>query len=240
MKIDYDSLAREYAQHRTIHPEVLKKLIEIGELDSRSTLLDVGCGTGNYTVALQEATGCSCWGIEPSEQMLAQARPRLPAARFQQGRAEQLNYPADFFDLVFSVDVIHHVSDRPAYFREANRVLKKSARVCTVTDSEDILYRRQPLSVYFPETVEVELQRYPRISDLRAMMVEAGFGNLQEFVAEIPYSLSDIQSYRAKAFSSLHLISAQAFERGIQRMEEDLLAGPIPCVSRYLLLWGTK
>ena len=119
-------------------------------------------------------------------------------------------------------------------------MLKKSGKVCTVTDSEEIIRRRQPLSVYFPETIEVELQRSPCISDLRAMMVQVGFSGLQEPVAEFAHSLTDIQRYRDKAFSCIHLISAEAFERGIQRMEQELHAGPIPCVSRYLLLWGTK
>jgi ubiquinone/menaquinone biosynthesis C-methylase UbiE len=240
MKVDYDSLAQDYAQHRQIQPEVLKKLIQIGELNSTSKVLDVGCGTGNYTVALEKATSCSCWGIEPSEQMLAKARERTQTAHFKRGQAEKLDYSAELFNLVFSVDVIHHVGDRLAHFREAYQILKKGGKVCTVTDSEEIIYRRQPLSVYFPETIEIELQRYPRTSDLRTMMVEVGFSSLQEVVAEFAYTLTDIQSYRDKAFSSLHLISTEAFEQGIQDMEKDLLAGPIPCISRYLLLWGTK
>jgi SAM-dependent methyltransferase len=240
MKVDYASLAREYARHRRVRPEVLRNLIDTGELDSDSQVLDVGCGTGNYTIALERAVGCSCWGEEPSEQMLARARERSRSAHFKMGRAEQLDHPAGFFDLVLSVDVIHHVGDRAAHLREAHRVLKNGGRVCTVTDSEEIVRRRQPLSVYFPETVEVDLQRYPRISDLRAMMVEAGFGELREAVVEFVYSLTDIQEYRDKAFSCLHLIPAEAVERGIQRMEQDLRAGAIPCASRYLLLWGTK
>jgi ubiquinone/menaquinone biosynthesis C-methylase UbiE len=240
MKLDYNFLAREFAQHRQVQPEVLKNLIQTGELNSASRVLDVGCGTGNYTVALEKALGCASWGIEPSEQMLAKASERTQSAQFKIGKAEQLSYPADFFDLVFSVDVIHHVGDRAAFYREAYRVLKKGGKICTVTDSEDIIRRRQPLSVYFPESIEVELKRYPGISDLEAMMAKIGFGNLQKPVAEFPYSLTDIQIYRDKAFSSLHLIAGEAFERGIQHMEDDLHAGPIPCVSRYILLWGAK
>jgi len=240
MKIDYDTVAREYAHHRQVHPEVLKNLIRTGELNTASQVLDVGCGTGNYIIALEKAIGCSCWGVDPSKQMLTEAKVRNPNVHISIGRAEQLPYPAGFFDLVFSVDVIHHVSGRPAYSREAYRVLKKGGKVCTVTDSEEIIRRRQPLSVYFPETVEIELQRYPRILDLWTMMVKAGFTRLQETIVESPYALTDIQSYRDKVFSSLHLISAESFEQGIRRMEQDLRAGPIPCVSRYLLLWGTK
>ena len=240
MKIDYDSLAREYAQHRQVQPKVLENLISVGKLDPASQVLDVGCGTGNYAVALEKTIGCTCWGIEPSEQMLSTARARTQRAHFKLGRAEQLDYPAEFFDVVFSVDVIHHVSNRPKYFPEAYRVLKQGGKVCTATDSEEIIRQRQPLSVYFPETIEKELQRYPGASEVRQMMRQAGFHNLEETVVEFAYPLTDILIYRDKAFSCLHLISPEAFERGIRRMEEDLQIAPIQCVSRYLLLWGAK
>jgi SAM-dependent methyltransferase len=240
MTLDYNSLAREYARHRQIHPGVLHNLLKAGRLDPDSKVLEVGCGTGNYTAALEETIHCACWGLDPSEQMLARAREQVPGAHFQIGRAEHLDYPDESFDLVFSVDVIHHVSDRPAFYGGAYRVLKKGGQVCTVTDSEDIIRRRRPLSNYFPETVEVELQRYPSINDLRTMMVDAGFTDLREVVAEREYELSDIQKYRDKAFSSLHLISPEAFARGIQRLESDVKAQPIPAISLYLLLWGVK
>lgn len=66
MSMDYDALAADYARHRRTHPEVLKRLIAEGQLTSISRILDVGCGTGNYAIALEEAVGCECWGIEPS------------------------------------------------------------------------------------------------------------------------------------------------------------------------------
>ena len=71
-------------------------------------------------------------------------------------------------------------------------------------------------------------------------MERVGFGEIAENTAELAYPLTDIQAYRDKAFSALLLIPEDAFRRGIERMEQDLRAGPIECVSRYLLLWGTK
>jgi ubiquinone/menaquinone biosynthesis C-methylase UbiE len=238
--IDYDKMASEYARHRQVHPEVLKNLLSTSGVGGASRVLEVGCGTGNYIAALEAQAHCSCWGLDPSEQMLSRAKERSRKIHFQPGRAERLDFPEDFFDLVFSVDVIHYVGDRPAYFREAYRVLKADGKVCTVTDSEWIIRHRQPLAVYFPETVEVELGRYPRIAELREAMERSGFDEIAEHTVELAYPLTDLQAYRDKAFSALHLISEESFQRGLECMERDLCNGPIPCVSRYVLLWGTK
>ena len=156
------------------------------------------------------------------------------------GRAEALGLPAESFDLLYSVDVIHHVRDRGAAFAEAFRVLVPFAPVCVVTDSEWILRNRAPQSVYFPETVDVELRRYPPIPVLREEMTRAGFGNLREEMVERSYTITDAAAYRDKVFSSLLYIGEEAFARGLERMEDDLSRGPVRCVSRYLLLWGTK
>jgi ubiquinone/menaquinone biosynthesis C-methylase UbiE len=238
--IDYDKIASEYARHRRVHPGVLESLFSTGGVGSVSKILEVGCGTGNYIVALESLAGCSCWGIDPSQQMLSRAGERSEKIGFQTGQAERIDFPPGFFDLVFSVDVIHHVGNRREYFREAYRVLKAGGKVCTVTDSEWIIRHRQPLAAYFPETVGPELDRYSRIAELRELMEQAGFGQVAENLVAYSYQLTDIQAYRDKAFSSLHLIREDDFQRGIERMERDLRAGPIQCVSRYLLLWGTK
>ena len=238
--IDYDQIAREYARHRRAHPVVLRRLITQSGIDGQCSVLEVGCGTGNYIVAVQSALGCSGWGIDPSPEMLAEARGRLGDVVFKVGRAEQLSFAAESFDLVFSVDAIHHVHDIVAYLREARRVLRPGARICTVTDSEWIIRHRQPLAEYFPETVEVDLGRYPTLEELRAAMEMAGFEGLSEEMAELHYELEAAQAYRDKAFSSLHLIPEQAFRRGLAQLEADLQRGAIPCVSRYVLLWGTS
>ncbi len=238
--IDYDKIAAEYIQHRQIHPRVLQNLVSTGGITGDFRALEVGCGTGNYITAIESATGCLCWGIDPSERMLLRASEQSQNINFQAGKAEQIAFESDFFDLVFSVDVIHHVANHLAYFRKAFRVLKMGGKLCTVTDSEWIIRNRQPLSTYFPETVEAELARYPRIAALRALTQQVGFGNTIEQTVEFATRLTDIQIYRDKAFSALHVISEDAFQRGIKRMEHDLRSGPIPYVSRYVLLWATK
>ncbi len=238
--IDYDKIASEYAQHRKVHPEVLKNLFLTSRIRTDSKVLEVGCGTGNYIVALESIANCSCWGTDPSEQMLSKAKKRSEKIAFQLGRAERLNFPKDFFDLVFSVDVIHHTSNPIEHFQEAYQELKRGKKLCTVTDSEWIIRHRQPLAVYFPETVETDLRRYPSIPKLKDYMKQVGFNAISEITVEFTYQLTDARSYCDKAFSSLHIIPEKAFQRGIKRLKQDLNTEPIKCVSRYLLLWGTK
>jgi ubiquinone/menaquinone biosynthesis C-methylase UbiE len=236
--IEYDQIAEAYARHRGIHPGVLAALCAAAAPDSR--VLEVGCGTGNYIAALQAEVGCRCWGVDPSAEMLAQARALETPVRWIQGRGEQLDLDPASFDLLFSVDVIHHVADHAAYYREACRVLAPAGRICTATDSAWIIRHRQPLSTYFPETVPRELARYPRIAALRAHMAAAGLYELEERTVEYSYLLHDVGAYRARAYSALHMISEKAFQRGLARMERDLAQGPIACTPRYTLLWGRK
>jgi ubiquinone/menaquinone biosynthesis C-methylase UbiE len=238
--IDYDKIASEYAEHREVHPEVLKHLIVDGRISASSRILDVGCGTGNYVTTLWDITGATSWGIDPSEEMLNLAKKRVEAVEFYVGHSGDFPFEREALDLVFSVDVVHHIGNRRAYFAEATRVLKPNGLLCTVTDSEGIIRRRSPLSVYFPESVAIELDRYPRISVLGKEMESAGFTEIRSELVEFPYELNNIQAYRDKAFSALHLISEKEFQRGIERMEHDLKSGPIVCNSRYVLLWGTK
>ena len=192
------------------------------------------------TILARLAKPCSgtCYGIDPSYEMLIEARSRQPTVDFQLGSGEELPFDNDRFDLLYSVDVIHHVPDGTNYFKEANRVLKPGGRICTATDSADDIRGRRPLASHFPETVPVELARYPSIERLITYMEQTGLTGLESGDVEFAYRLSDLDPYRQRAFSCLHLIDERAYERGLRRMEADLADGPIEALSRYTLLWG--
>jgi SAM-dependent methyltransferase len=237
---DYEAAAAAYARNRAVHPGVVADLIREAGLRAGSRVLDVGCGTGNYARALQEATSCAISGVEPSGQMRQRAESAATWTALVAGSAETLPFPDDTFDLVYSTDVIHHVGDRDAFFAEAARVLAPGGWIATVTDSQEDIARRRPLSDYFPETVAIEERRYPAIETLRGEMETAGFTGIHETHVELEYPLTDSRGYRERAYSSLLLIPDDALERGLARMEQDLLAGPISALSLYTLVWGTN
>ena len=237
--LNYDQLSVEYGRHRRINPGVLASILErVGARDA-PVVLEVGCGTGNYLEAVETITGAEVHGIDPSREMLDRFRERLPEAKIQRASAEELPFENGSFDLIFSVDVIHHVLNRPAYFQEARRVLKQGGTLCTVTDSAEDIHKRVPLSSHFPETIEHELRRYPSVDLLRDEMAEAGFVSIVASQTRYDYDLLDVAPWRDKAFSSLHLITPVQHASGVARMQADLAIGPIHAVSLYTLLWGS-
>jgi SAM-dependent methyltransferase len=241
MKIEYDNLANQYERNRRINEAVLKELLATSRIDGSSRVLDVGCGTGNYILAIAERVGCQCWGIEPSDNMLAAARRRGPGqVTLLKGSAEEMMFPDSFFDFIFSVDVIHHVADRKAHFVRAHAQLVNGGLLCIVTDSAEIIRTREPLSRYFPETVEAEFRRYPPVQQLKEELRQSGFTRVTETTTELPYLVTDLQAYAERAFSSLHLISDDAFDRGLARMKEALASGPVQGISRYMHVWAGK
>jgi hypothetical protein len=120
------------------------------------------------------------------------------------------------------------------------RLLLPTGTVCTATDSEEIIQNRAPLSIYWPETIELELTRYPRIYTLETELRAAGFADLRCEEVSASGWLKDPTPYRAKVFSALRLLPEPIFERGLRRLEADLAKGPVRSISRYLLLWAKR
>ena len=203
-----------------------------------SRVLEAGCGTGNYITALAVTFGCTACGLDPSIEMLARARSERVYCLL--GRAQELGFADLVFDLIFSVDVIHHVVDKAAFYREAARALRPGGRICTVTDSADMIRRREILSGYFPETVEIEIARYPRVAQLEAWMDAAGLEPIGVAAVEEPYEITCAQPFRDRAYSSLHLIPADAWRAGLERLERDLDRGPVRGAARYACVWARK
>lgn len=71
-------------------------------------------------------------------------------------------YENDYFNFVFSVNVLHYIKDLYHCFSESYRILRDRGIILTVTDSEEDI-RNRAMSKYFPESVENDLRKYPSI-----------------------------------------------------------------------------
>lgn len=105
--------------------------IEVGQIDSRSKVLDIGCGPGILSAALAKCAG-QVDGIDFSERMIIAARLSYPELNFQVANAEKLPYPQSSFDVTVCCYTAHHFARPEAVFTEILRVLKPGGRVVVI------------------------------------------------------------------------------------------------------------
>ncbi len=89
-------------------------------------VLDVGCGVGMYTAAFLRKTP-HVFGVEIEYERALEARER--AAGVVQAVGEHLSFPDATFDVVFSHEVLEHVSDDRACVAEMVRVTQPGGRI---------------------------------------------------------------------------------------------------------------
>lgn len=122
----YDSrrLATAYAFHRPpVHRGIIAALGKHVQFTQRPLrALDIGCGAGLSTAALEPLAEFVV-GLEPVEAMLMHRRSVAANAGFVVGRAEQLPFAEQSFDLMTAAGALNY-ADLNRFFPEAARVLK--------------------------------------------------------------------------------------------------------------------
>lgn len=93
-------------------------------------VLDLGCGFGWHCRYARSAGAASVVGVDLSENMLARARAMTddPAIDYRRVAIEDLDFPAESFDVVLSSLAFHYVADIAAAFAAVRRVLKTGGR----------------------------------------------------------------------------------------------------------------
>jgi len=113
--------ARLFARARPkIHPAAVEKFRAFTDT-SFVRALDVGCGTGQSTVAVTQLAD-SVIGVDPSGEMLRNATAH-PKVDFVQSLAEALPFSDRCFDLVVAAHAFHWF-DVGRFMAESNRVLQ--------------------------------------------------------------------------------------------------------------------
>nr|WP_156608765.1 class I SAM-dependent methyltransferase [Auraticoccus cholistanensis] len=103
----FEAQADRYDRARPPYPpELWQRLHDLGLLRPGARALDLGAGTGQATGPLLEA-GLRVTAVEPGERLATRLRAAFPAAEVLLGRAEDVQLPADAFDLVVAATSIH-------------------------------------------------------------------------------------------------------------------------------------
>ena len=133
---DYSRQARTYDETRAASPSVLGPLREALRGAPGPRLVDVGGGTGNYSLALR-ADGWEPLVVDRQPEMLARAAAK--GLETLEADAQRLPLPDASADAVMLVSMLHHVEDPAAALAEAQRILRPQGRLALmVFTREDV------------------------------------------------------------------------------------------------------
>ncbi len=224
--LDYNLVCETYAKTRWALPWISDAIS--AQISSHGRVLDLGCGTGDYVQSVIERhPHCRFHGVDLSSGMISIAFKRCPTAEWVIANIERgLPYRNEAFHHLYTVNVMHHLTNYSQVLREIHRVLKHQGTTVIFTDSENDIRARSQTN-YFPDTFEFNLKRYPKISFLKECAVDAGLIHTGENAISGQLELDDrmMALLEQKSLSELRSISTSAFQKGIERVRKDRLQG---------------
>lgn len=226
MRPDYGRIADYYDRVRSNDADYLRfwtaPLVKFGKITGKSRVLDVGCGTGRFTLTMEEMTGASVYGLDASVDMLKRAKEKSGIVKWVRGSAEDLPFENGFFDTVTITMALHQFEDKREAIAEAGRVLKAGGHLVILTTSHGRI--RNSYFALFPGIAAIDLKRFPAIPEIKGWMRESGMKAEYHIVRrkrEIPVE-TVIGWMRKRFISTLELMDDRAFERGLAIFEKRM------------------
>jgi ubiquinone/menaquinone biosynthesis C-methylase UbiE len=236
--MDYNKCTDTYDSFRYTRKSIVDFIVAKIKDNNYYSILDFGCGTGNYIYEINnKIQGLCLIGLDPSESMREIACKKNPKVAIIEGNNVSIPLDSNSVEMIFMVNVIHHIDNIEKMFFEFNRVLKKYGNILIITESHRQIQDKTWLS-YFDEAKNIDLERFHDISKIVEKANIIGLDCYEESVIDdIPYDMpidEFIDLINNKVFSILHLISDKSFRSGLQSLKNDSL------VERYILRHNAK
>ena len=157
-------------------------------------ILDAGCGTGNYSLAMLDHVG-RIEAVDLNPGMLSVASEKLAGAAaegrvsFSTARIDELPFEDGRFDGVMINQVLHHLPDDPAegfpehrgVFRELARVLKPGGALVVNTCSQEQLLHGYWHYGLIRAAADALRSRYAPLDELAEILDDCGFEHRGRF-----------------------------------------------------------
>jgi ubiquinone/menaquinone biosynthesis C-methylase UbiE len=227
--LDYDRIASDYNQRYPTSQnwERGQALLALASQYKNGTFLEVGSGTGFWLNLLHQATD-NLFGLDYSLGMIQQAEGQPAPLELTRGSAVQLPYRDNTFDLLYSVDAIHHFGDHRAFTAEAFRVLKPGGAFATIGHDPHDGTTNWYIYNYFDGVYDTDLRRYPVGRSMLRWMQGDGFEDISsqtvEHILNVHVGKSVLRDpfLKKNATSQLALVSKDVYDVGIERIKQAL------------------
>ena len=208
------------------------------------TYLDIGCGTGNYTIAIADK-GLNMYGIDPSEKMITTATQRSNQINWLLGSAESIHIDDNFFDGLFGTLTLHHWQNLETAFQKLFRVLKPGGKLVFFTSTPRQMDEYW-LNHYFPEMLKDSIAVMPSEDVLNNAATKAGFIINEHIPYFVQDNLIDHFLYVGKnkpevyfdtavrnGISSFSALSnAEEVKNGLKQLQKDIASGEFSAIKQ--------
>jgi ubiquinone/menaquinone biosynthesis C-methylase UbiE len=234
IKADYSKIALHYDKARSLSEETmliwLNLIAKLSGSSKGMRLLDLGCGTGRFSLPLAGRLRLDVTGLDSSEDMLAKAKEKdsISIVKWVLADASALPYPNSLFDIVFMSHLLHHVDSPLKVLKECGRVLVPSGVVIIRYGAMEQI-RNDVIHTFFPQVIEIDERRTPTRQLMEKWLVKAGFVSISsEEVVQQTYQtgVEHLDAVRAKSTSVLSMISEESFQTGLHNLEEYIAKNP--------------
>jgi len=216
----YNTIGKTYSHTRKADQRIVTKLCRklcLDDLELHSNLIDIGAGSGNYTIAIaNERKDIKITGLEPSEVMIAQSydncRKQNTSDRvdFIQAFASDIPFDNEIFDGLTCILALHHFEDLTLCLEEMMRVVKKNAMVVILT-ADPRLRKEIWIDRYFDFLVDSTREVYLPTQDLLEKLQPYALGNIDLEPVMLPNDMEDLFFLSGWARPELYLEESVRF-----------------------------
>ena len=230
----YNLIGDNYNATRVSDPYIAEIIYSSIINNPKGIYLDIGCGTGNYTIAIADK-GLNMYGIDPSEKMIATASQRNNQINWMLGSAEEIPVEDNFFDGLFGTLTLHHWQNLEIAFKELFRILKPGSKLVFFTSTPQQM-EEYWLNHYFPKMMQNSIEIMPSEGVLQKAAINAGFIINEPKIYSVQDDLKDHFLYVGKnnpeiyfndavqnGISSFRAFSnAEEVKKGLEQLQNDI------------------
>ena len=235
----YNKIGINYNETRKADSYLTEQFLKHLNPNKDGLYLDIGCGTGNYTNALQQK-GYEFIGIDPSIEMLKKAHAINKNIRWDFAAAEKTNLAYQSIDGIMATLTMHHWVNLTRAFSELYYILKPNGKIVVFTSTQKQM-KGYWLNHYFPKMLNDAIAQMPSFDAIENAMKLSGLEIKKTELYNIKPDLEDKFLYCGKQNPELYfdasirhgissfsaLANFDEVENGLASLRQDIDSGKI-------------
>ncbi|EIK43346.1 putative MerR-family transcriptional regulator [Cellvibrio sp. BR] len=238
----YNQIGNGYDTTRCADPEILSAMARLLSVRKDGLYIDIGCGTGNYTVELARLGG-EWHAFDQSELMITQAKAKSSLVQWSIFDVEQTSYSSNSFHAALCSLAIHHFADLGRAFAEVARLLQPSGKFVVFTSLPEQM-NRYWLNHYFPNMLARSVEQMPLLDNIQCALHAANLRVVEIERFSVSPTIKDLflysgkyqpeiylsQSVRSGISSFRNLCSEAELQSGLLKLKADIETGKIESI----------